>query len=145
MITQTLLQGKRVTLEPLEDINYLLDLADKDNKGFCTRDQVKEMLDTNGGDFWLITLNGSKWGVVGYFIVNDIYILEALKDHSVEPTGIGYSVEVGNLVLDYMFNLTDKVRTVAKVEDKSIQLLCKKLGFNQLYIENNLIVYEKER
>jgi hypothetical protein len=39
----------------------------------------------------------------------------------------------------------NKVRTMAKEADKSIQILIKKLGFKQIDTKDNLIIYEKER
>ena len=145
MITQTLLQGERVILEPLKDINYLLDLADKDNKGLCSRKEIEDLFKNNECAFWLIILNETKRGVVGYFKIKDVYIMEALKDHEAKPTGIGYSLEVGELMLDYIFTLTNKVRTCALIKDKAIQLLCKRLGFIEIDRSDNLIIYEKER
>lgn len=142
---QTALKGKRVILEPLEDINYFLDLINKDNKYQYPVDQIKEMIEKDGQEFWSIILNGTRRGVVGYFKFNGIYALESFKDHSQPSTGISYSIEVGNLVLDYLFTLTNKVRTCARVEDKAVQILCKKLGFKQINSMNNLIIYEKEK
>jgi len=145
MITQTLLHGKRVILEPLEDIDYFLDLVEKDNKKLCTREEVLDYIKTNGGEFWLISLDNIRRGVVGYFKVNGQYIMEAIKDHSAPLTGISYSVEVGNLVLEYMFNLTNKIKTCAMVKDKSIQILCRKLGFIEINRKKDIIIYEKEK
>ncbi len=138
-----ILQGKRVLLEPMLDVDYLLDLADKDNKHAYSKLEIKELVDNYGCEFWTIQLNGTRRGIVGYFKINGVYILEALKDHDAPPTGIGYSIEVGNLMLDYMFQITDKIRTMARVDDKAIQILCKKLGFKQIDIKDNLIIYEK--
>jgi hypothetical protein len=141
---KTALKGKRVILEPLEDLEYFLNLADLDNKYQYPREEIKAMIEKEGQEFWTIMIDGTRRGVVGYFKFNDVYALEALKDHSQPLTGITVSIEVGNLVLDYMFQFTNKVRTCARVSEKAIQILCKKLGFKEINRINNLVIYEKE-
>jgi hypothetical protein len=143
MITQTTLKGKRVILEPLEDIEYFLNLAERHNKNLCSKKELNDYIKTNGGEFWLITLNGIKRGVVGYFKDHNVYVMEAVKDNSAPPTGISYSIEVGELVIEYIFNLTDRLRTCALVKDKAIQILCKKLGFREISRDQDLIIYER--
>lgn len=140
---QEILRGKRVELIPLDDVEYLLELADKDNKHAYSLEEIQKTIEVYGREFWEIRLNGSRRGIVGYFQFGDVYVLEALKDHSKPPTGIGYSIEVGQLMLDYMFKFTNKVRTCARDTDLGIQILIKKLGFQQIDIKDNLIIYEK--
>jgi hypothetical protein len=142
---QTILKGKRVELVPLEDKEYLIKLANIDNKFSVKESDVRELINRYGVEFWEIWLNGSRRGICGYFKFNDIYFMEALKDKDAEPTGITYSIEVGNLLLDYMFEFTDKVRTYARDTEKAIQILCLKLGFKRIYEIEGFVVYEKER
>jgi hypothetical protein len=128
----TTLNGKRLVLEPLYDLDYFLDLADEDNKRLYPRLAVSNLIHQYGAEFWLITLDGSKRGVVGYFKFGDIYFMEALKDHSKPATGISYSVEAGQLVIDYLTTLTPVIYTCARKSEPAIQVLCKKLGFKQI-------------
>jgi hypothetical protein len=137
--------GKRVRLEPLLDIDYLINLAYEDNKHLYTKEELNKLIDENFCEFWSIYLDGTRRGVAGYFVVSGVWILEALKDKSIKGTGISYSIEVGNLILDYMFQKTNKVRTSARIEDKGIQILCLKLGFKEIFRKDNLVIYEKER
>ena len=146
--TEIKLTGKRVRFEPLEDINYFVELAVKDNAAhydFYKTEQILETVEKYGQKFWALYLNGTRRGVVGYFIYDGIYLMEALKDHSAPPTGIGYSIEVGKVVLEYLFSLTDRVRTFARIKDVGIQILCKKLGFGEIIRHGEFIIFEKVR
>lgn len=143
--TEILITGKRVKFEPLKDINYFVELAVAENDGLYTKEQIAETIKTYGQKFWALYLDGTRRGVVGYFIYEGTYLMEALKDHSAPPTGIGYSIEVGQVVLEYLFNLTDKVRTFARIKDVGIQILCKKLGFKEVLRHGDFIIYEKGR
>lgn len=138
------LQGKRILLEKLDNIDYVLNLAEIDNKREYSREQIKELFN-NPYEFWGIFLKGKIRGVVGWFKIGEVYLMEALKDKSKPATGISYSIEVGELFLNYMFSFTNKVRTCAKIGDKAIQILCLKLGFKELWVKDGLIIYEKER
>lgn len=146
---QTAIKGKRVTLEPLGNIEYFIDLSCKENKYQESEDSIRSLISNYGGEFWSIHLNGTMRGAVGYFKFGNSYLLEALKDRNQPPTGISYSIEVGNLMLDYLFELTDKVKTFARFEDKAVQILCKKLGFKEsgemTYLGKNYITYERSR
>lgn len=137
--------GKRLTLEPLLDIDYLINLAFDDNKHLYTKEELHKLTTNNFCEFWSVYLDGVRRGVVGYFVVQGVWILEALKDKTIKGGGISYSIEAGNLVLDYIFQKTDKVRTSARIEDKGVQILCLKLGFKELFRKDNLVIYEKER
>ncbi len=139
------LESKRVTLVPLIDIDYFLDIAELDNKQDATREEVAKMIQDWGKEFWQIEIDGTRRGVVGYFLINGYYVLESLKDHSAPKTGITYSLEVGKLMLDYLFTMTKVVRTGARLKDKGIQILCSKLGFREINRINNLVLYEKEK
>lgn len=139
-----ILKSKRLTLVPLRNFEYFIQLAEEDNKGKHTREEVESLINDHCGEFWVIDLGGIPRGVIGYFKINCFYVMEALKDHSAPPTGISFSIEAGRLLLDYMFKFTDKIRTCARVEDKSIQILCTKLGFKTIFEKDGYLIYERE-
>ena len=139
-----IIEGKRVTLKPLVDKEYFLDLADKDNKGLYTRDGIAKLIDQYGTEFWVIYHEDIPRGVVGYFKFGNVYFLEALKDHAQKKGGLSHSVEVGQLVLKHLDEFTDIVYTCARRSDPAIQLLCKKLGFKEIDKMQDFNFGEKE-
>lgn len=145
VLTQQVLKSERVVLEPLKDISYFADLAVKENGYIFSKEQIIETIETYGQEFWEVCLDGVRIGIVGYFIIDGIYLMEALKDHSTHPTGMSISVEVGLTVLEYLFKLTDEVRTFARKEDIAIQLLCRKVGFMELFRHDDYIIYGQRR
>jgi hypothetical protein len=137
--------GEHVTLQPLKDIEYAIDLAYKENKFRYPREQMADMFIAFGQEFWEAYFDGGRWGVVGYFKFDGAYVMEALVDHSVSSMGLRGSIEGGKLMMEYLFARTDKINTCARVEDRAIQILCRKLGFREIDQQQGLIIYGKER
>ena len=151
-MTETILYGKHVELIPFKDAadwDYLFDLAEMDEGRYATRDQIAEEVMKYGVLFWIIEVRGIRSGVGLCLKVNDQYLMEALKDKRVSGATIKHSVESGQLILDQIFSLTDKVHTCAREEDTGIQILCKKLGFKNVGIVESgygpLVLFQKEK
>jgi len=139
-----ILEGAKLKLEPLKNITYFLDLADRDNKYEYSRNETRDFINKCGCEFWKVYAKGEAIGVVGYFKVNGYYVLEGLKDKDA-PAHYRYSMEAARLVMDYVFRFADKIRTCARVNDKAVQILCRKLEFKEYARKDYLILYEKER
>ena len=141
----TQLTSQRVVYEPLEDIEYFIQLALKEAKFVHSREEIEELILRDGMEFWKVIIDGQPAGVCGYFLSNGICVLEALKDPAAHRLGFSYSVEVGQTVLAYLFSFTTKVRTFARQDGKAVQLLCKKLGFQEICRVQEFVIYEKVR
>lgn len=137
------IKGKRVTLKPLNDSQYLYNLVDLNN-GPKGEGEAKKVLETYENEFWEVYSGNSRLGVIGYLQVNGFYTLEGIKDPDAGLKGLVYSMEAAKLVLNYLSKFTDIVRTCARSKDKSIQILCDKLEFDKIMIRDNFIIYEKE-
>jgi RimJ/RimL family protein N-acetyltransferase len=148
MRKQPILTGDRTTLRPMKDVEYLVGLASSDNKA-DTSAYSRKLVASNGGEFWDIFVKEEKKGVVGYFVINGVFVLEALIDHTVKPLGMICAIEAGNMVMVYLFKKTERIRTFARQENRVVQRLCLKLGFVEIArIEDNkekYIIYEKEK
>jgi len=131
-------------LVPLKDLNYLIDLSVIENKGEYTREEITDTVNKYGREFWTVEIDGECLGVIGYFQIGEYYILEALKDHSKSNIGITNSIKAGHEVIETMRRFTNKIRTIARERDKAIQILCKKMGFNEIGTDSGYIIYEKE-
>jgi hypothetical protein len=140
-----LIVNDNICLKPIQDLQKFVDLAYEDNKRDYTKEQLNCLVATYGKGFWDVLVKGEYKGVVGYFVIDGCYILEALRDHSKGIFGISNSIAVGKFMLEHLFNETNEIRTLARVEDKAIQILCNKLGFKEISRENNLIFYKKEK
>ena len=138
-----IIKGEHLTLKPLTDIDYLLKLSKE-----YAKEEFYGKIDNYENNFWEIYFNRIRHGVIGYFKIEKLYILEAFKDRDIPSVGLKYSIEAGNLLLDYMSGFTDKVITGARVKDRAIQVLCIKLGFREIQRVNeyndNLIIYQKD-
>lgn len=140
----TLVHGN-IRLEPTDDTGYLVSLADKDNGHQYPREEIEKLVRDYGKEFWKVYIDDTLRGIACYLLIGDIYAIEALVDRSTAGTGLKNSVKIGKVIMDYLFTLTDKIRTCARVEDKAIQHLCDKLGFTQICMKDGLIIYEKEK
>ena len=127
-----ILEGKRVKLVPLTDIEYFLDLADADNKGLYPRDSLANVIKNYGVEFWETHQNGKRMGVIGYFKFGEIYFVEGVRDRSVPNVGVTTSIEVTEMVIARIRLLTNRVYTCARKDSKAINIICKKLGFVEI-------------
>jgi len=130
--------------ESTKDVDYFCALAQENNKHKTSLEETRSLFLDYGIEFWKVYLKDELKGIIGYFKVNEYYILEGLVDKRTR-LGLVNSIKLTNVIIDYMFKFTDKIRTCARVEDRAIQILCGKLGFKQLAIKDGIIVYEKEK
>jgi len=132
-----------------EDWEYLLDLAGKDEGRYTTREAISEKVREHGIMFWSIIADDVRIGIGLCLRVNDIFLLEALKDRRVSGASLHHSVEAGKLLLEEIFKITNVVQTCARTEDRAIQILCRKLGFIETGIVESpfgdLVWFRKEK
>lgn len=131
-MTNEILKGKFVTLVPFrgqQDWEYLMMLAEKDEGKFATRKMLAVEIVNYAEYFWTIYVEQKPIGVGLVLKMNDKLILEALKDIRATGAKIKHSIDAGQVMLDYLFRDNTEVYTCARVEDKAIKRLCRRLGF----------------
>jgi len=139
--------GDKITLTPLQDNDrdYIINLADTPHNGFVKKKEVEEVLDKYQGKFWEVKYKGKRSGVIGYFQQDNRYLMEGLKDPKAKRIGFRASTESAELMMNHMFTFTDKIRVCARLRDKGIQFVCRRLRFNFLNRVGDIIIYEKEK
>ena len=138
-----------VPTETEADLDYVSDIVREEEGKGHTRKEVRDMMNTVQGYYWMVMKNEKRVGAIMYMIsVMDDYYMEAIKDKKAilsEGVGIGFSIRVGKMFLDYLFGKTTKILTIARVKDKGIQIACQKLGFKKVSIKDDLVFYQKEK
>ena len=134
-----------IELIETNDIEYIVNLSYEESKHEFTKEQIRSVFDISEYYFWLLNKNGIIGGVAGFIIIDGFYILEALRDRSTKDWTLRDSLYVGEIVINKIFEVSDRARTFARVNDRAIQILCKKLKFKELFIKDGFIIYERER
>jgi hypothetical protein len=137
-----ILKSKHITLKPVKNLDYTISLLSKYNER--TLGEVKEFVDKNGIEFWVVMYKNQRVGTIGYYKIDDDYILESVKDRDAIKVGLLASKEAGDLVTSWMSRFTDKVKTGVKKSEPAIQRLVNRLGFKQIDTNVDYIIYEKE-
>jgi len=138
-----------VPVETEADFDYVCDIVREEEDKDYTREETRDILNRAQGHYWLVMKDGVRVGAIMYMLsLKDEYYMEAIKDQRTtlsQGIGIGFSIRVGKLFVDYLLDKKSKVFTIARVKDKGIQIACRKLGFEEMFTRNNLIFYKKEK
>lgn len=142
--TRPILTKDEITLMPLEDISYLVELAGSQINGYIPADKTLELVKLHNGEHWSVYYKDTRCGVVGYFTDGITYFFDGLKDQRIQGIGITTSIKAAQMMIDHMFNFTKTVVSCAFEQDKAIQILLKKIGFQYMMKVKNAFVYKKE-
>lgn len=130
------------------DFDYFYDLVMADEGDTYNRDEAKGIINQIEAKFWKVYCKGDRVGVMFYFKnAAGAVVMEGLKDMR-KQTGLRFSVNAGKMFLEYLFCLYDVIFTFARIKDRGVQLLCRRLGFVETEAQNKdlkVIIYKKER
>jgi hypothetical protein len=134
-----------ITLREMKDIEYFIELAYEDNKHEYTKETLRDMVNSIDSKIYGVYKDSVLHGTAGYFVIDGNYFLEALQDKKVRGWSTFGSFMVGKKMLKKLFAITNAVYTTTREQDESVQFLCTRLGFEQIGVTGNLILYKKEK
>lgn len=144
-----ILQDHEITLEQTEDKSYLVELV-KQNKYNLLNDQgIKKGLEYIRF-LWIGRASGVIGGVLFFCYIPhlNIWTFDAYKEDqrlkNLDNRG-NFSYRAGRLVIDWFFTteITRELFTMHDQKNRGATIVCKKLGFDTVGIENGFVIMRK--